>query len=123
MVLAHWPFKKGDYVKAIADYTEAIRLDPKLALAYYSRGLTSVKKADYDKAITDFTEVIRLDPKYSIAYYARGSCYTKKREYDKAIADFTEAILLNPKDSNAYGKPLEKRLGRSPSSGRGSSNG
>ncbi len=31
--------KKGEYDKAIADFTEAIRLDPKDARAYYNRGV------------------------------------------------------------------------------------
>ena len=30
--------EKGEWDKAITDLTEAIRLDPKLALAHYSRG-------------------------------------------------------------------------------------
>ena len=34
-----WPMsEKGDHDKAIADYTEAIRLDPKIAKAYCNRG-------------------------------------------------------------------------------------
>ena len=55
--------KKGDYDKAIADYTEAIRLDPKNAEAYCNRGHAYEEKGDYDKAIADCTEAIRLDPK------------------------------------------------------------
>ena len=30
--------EKGDHDQAIADYTEAIRLDPNYGLAYYNRG-------------------------------------------------------------------------------------
>ena len=70
--------RKGDYDKAIADYTEAIRLNPKLAEAYYSRGFAYGKKGDYDKAIADYTEAIRLDPKYAEAYYNRGVAYATR---------------------------------------------
>ena len=34
----HAYINKGDYDRAIADYTEAIRLDPKYAIAYGNRG-------------------------------------------------------------------------------------
>ena len=93
---------KGDYDKAIADFTEAIRLDPKYAQAYYHRGVVYGKKGDYDKAIADFTEAIRLDPKSAEAYRNRGVAYGKKGDYDKAIADCTEAIRLDPKCAMAY---------------------
>ena len=53
---------KKEYDKAIADYTEAIRLDPKNARAYTNRGGLG-RQEEYDKAIADFTEAIRLDPK------------------------------------------------------------
>ena len=95
-------YNKGENDKAIADYTEAIRLDPKLAIAYNNRGLAYGNKGENDKAIADCTEAIRLDPKLALAYNNRGSVYYNKDENDKAIDDLTEAIRLDPKLAMAY---------------------
>ena len=89
--------KKGDYDREIADCTEAIRLDPKLAMAYNNRGVAYGLKGDYDREIADCTEAIRLDPKLAKAYGNRGFAYGRKGDYDRAIADCTEAIRLDPK--------------------------
>ena len=59
--------------KAIVDYGEAIRLNPKLASVCYNRGNASFIKGEYDKAIADFDEAIRLNPRFANAYVARGS--------------------------------------------------
>ena len=69
---------KGDHDRAIADYTEAIRLDPKYACAYNNRGLAWRAKGDHDRAIADYTEAIRLDPKYAVAYYNRGRAWRRQ---------------------------------------------
>ena len=58
-------FKKGgNDSAAIADFTEAIRLDPNLTDAYYYRGLayslTTIK--EYDKAIADLEMAVKLNP-------------------------------------------------------------
>src|SRR5689334_7150927 len=37
----------GDVAKAFADYNEAIRLDPRLAAAYFNRGLISLNREVY----------------------------------------------------------------------------
>jgi len=44
---------KGEYDKAIADYTKAIEINPKYAKAYYNRGLAYYLKKEYDKAWED----------------------------------------------------------------------
>src|SRR5262249_35911639 len=60
----------GAYDKAIGDYTEAIRLNPKHATAYYNRGLAYTAKKEHDKVIQDFTEAIRLVPEMANAHVA-----------------------------------------------------
>jgi tetratricopeptide (TPR) repeat protein len=54
---------KGDHDRAIADYDEAIRVNPKFAFAFNNRGTAYKNKGDPDSAIADYNEAIRLDPK------------------------------------------------------------
>ncbi len=84
----------GDYDSAIADYTQAIRLDPTDASAYYGRGLAYFFTGDYDSAIADYTEAIRLDPKNAMAYYDRGLAYRLKGQRAAAERDYAQAKRL-----------------------------
>ena len=54
--------KKGDLDRAIADYDEAIRLDPKCAVYHLNRGDTYRLKGEYDKALADYEETLALLP-------------------------------------------------------------
>ena len=64
--------------RAIADYDQAIRLDPKDATAYNNRGSARYDRKEYDGAIADYDQAIRLDPKYATAYNNRGSARDAK---------------------------------------------
>src|SRR5213082_1238932 len=80
----------AEYDKAIADYDEVIRLDPKDVSAYIYRGCAYHGKGDYDKAIADYDEAIRLDPKYALPYnsfaWLLGTCpQVSFRDGKKAI--------------------------------------
>jgi Flp pilus assembly protein TadD len=44
----------------MADYNQAIKLDPEFASAYNNRGFAYDKKGDTDRAIADFTRAIKL---------------------------------------------------------------
>jgi tetratricopeptide (TPR) repeat protein len=94
----------GDYDLRIADYTEAIRLNPNLAEAYSRRAGNYNYKRDYDRAIADANEAIRLNPQYASAYYNRGNTYAEKGNHDRAIADYTETIRFDPQHIAAYMK-------------------
>jgi Flp pilus assembly protein TadD len=94
--------EKGEKDIAIADYNEAIRLDPHLTSAYNNRGNAWNAKKEYDKAIADYDEAIRLDPKFALANNNRGIAWRAKKEYDKAICDYNEAIRLDPKYSDPW---------------------
>src|SRR5215472_423604 len=63
---------KADLDRAIADYSEAIRLDPEYSNAFHNRALVYQKRGDLDRAFEDFNEAIRLDPKERAAYINRG---------------------------------------------------
>ena len=83
-------------------YTEAIRLKPDYADAYYNRGIARKANGDSDGAIKDYTEAIRLKPDYADAYSGRGSARDDKGDLDGAIKDYNEAIRLKPNHTNAY---------------------
>jgi tetratricopeptide (TPR) repeat protein len=92
-------YDKGDFDKAILDFTKAIDIDPQCADFYYSRGHTYQSLGKYDNAITDFTRAINLSPTHAKAYNARGSIYSViKQDGDKAFADHTKAIEIDPDD-------------------------
>src|SRR6516162_1906708 len=88
---------KGDLDRAIADYNQAIRLDPQDADPHYGRGVAWSEKGDLDRTIADYDEAIRLDPKHERAYYNRGVAWSAKGDLDRAIADYDETIRLDPK--------------------------
>ncbi len=54
--------KTGDDDHALADFNEAIRLDPKHVNAYNGRGNAYYDKGENDHAIADYNEAIGLDP-------------------------------------------------------------
>ncbi len=79
---------------AIADFNEAIRLNPTLPQAYCNRGVTYLHKGDYDRATADFNEAIRLDPKFAVAYYGRGCACLHYGQKVQAEMDFAQAKRL-----------------------------
>ena len=55
-------YNKGDNDRAIADYNEALRLDPNYAAAYLGRGNAYYLKGDYARARADWEKALQLDP-------------------------------------------------------------
>lgn len=96
-------YRRGELDDALADYTEAIRLDPKNAEAYNNRALVYNKKGELDKAIADFNDAIKIKPGTPRLYNNRGLAYAKKGNFDKAISDFTEAIKQDSRHIESYG--------------------
>lgn len=93
---------KNQYEMSIADYNEAIRLDPTLTQAYNNRGVSLFDLGENDRAIPDFEKALQLDPKHLNAYYGLGNVYRAKADYSKAIENYTKSLELNPNFANAY---------------------
>lgn len=93
---------QGDYVRAIASLTAALRLDPNCAEAYAHRGAALRLMGDYSRAIADCSAAIAADRNLVLAYETRGAVYRTTGETAKAVADFSEVIRLDPKNTLAF---------------------
>jgi tetratricopeptide (TPR) repeat protein len=82
------------YDKAIADYTQAIRLAPTDPIAYFDRGVAFAMVTKLDASINDFTQAITLKPDYARAYLDRGRVYEMKGDKQSAQADEAKARSL-----------------------------
>jgi tetratricopeptide (TPR) repeat protein len=94
--------EKGDLDGAIADFSHAIELDPKNAIAYSNRAHAKRLKKDAAGALADCTRAIELDPNFAEAYFERGTLKGRNKDADGAIADLTRAIKLKPDYAFAY---------------------
>jgi tetratricopeptide (TPR) repeat protein len=65
--------QRGDYDKAIVDYSEAIRIDGELTGAYTGRGLAHEGKAEVDKAKADYRKALTVGPKYDDGQWAQAT--------------------------------------------------
>ncbi len=91
----------GQWEKSIADYSDAIGINPKYIDACSHRGVAYANLGQYDKAIADFSSVIGIDPNFTMSYYNRGIVYGNLQQYDKAIDDFSSAIGIDPNFTDA----------------------
>jgi len=99
--------RKGDKDKAMADFDEAIKLNPKEALAWRIRGATWASKAEYSKQLADYSESIRIDPENPDSLHhrvvLRSVCMDERfRDGKQAIADATKACEVSDWSSPLY---------------------
>jgi tetratricopeptide (TPR) repeat protein len=86
----------GDFDRAIVDYTEEIRLDPKSAKAYAGRGEIWRLKGDLDSALADQDQAVQLEPKDGLGFLLRGDILRYKGEFNRALADYEQALRFEP---------------------------
>jgi tetratricopeptide (TPR) repeat protein len=60
------------YPEALADFTQAIKLDPLNAWSYNNRAWTYFNSADYKSALVDFNKAVQLDPTLQDAINGQG---------------------------------------------------
>jgi len=94
--------RKRDYDRAIQDFDEVIRLNPKSSGAFTNRGASYLQKGDYERAIQDFDKAIQLNPRNKVVFSQRGDLFYREGDYERAIQDFSEYIRLNPGSARAF---------------------
>jgi TolA-binding protein len=94
-------YNRGDYDRAIADFTQWIRLEPNNADAYHWRASSYYRKSDWDRAIADYSQAIRINPNNASYFYNRCLAYYSKNDYAQAREDVNRALQINPNHQNA----------------------
>jgi len=90
----------GYYGRALADFTESLKLQPGQpeVLADRARALYALDRMD--QALEAIDAAIRLESTNASLVYFRGRVQTARRRYERAVADFTTAISFT--DTDAY---------------------
>jgi tetratricopeptide (TPR) repeat protein len=93
---------RAEYDKAGKDYDEAIKLNPKNALAYVQRGISLTERGELEDALKDYAEAIRIDPREYSAYCYRGFTFFYEGEFHDALTNFDKALEINAARPEAY---------------------
>ena len=98
------------FEQAMAEFEQAISVDPDNADAWYHHGLTWGLTGEHGRAVADFTRSIERAPEYADAYNCRGYALLCLGEYRLALRDLEEASRLNPEDELTQRNLRQARL-------------
>ena len=87
----------GQFAAAVADYDQAIRLNPKDAGFYTNRGNAWQLNGNLTRALADHDRAIALNPKDATFWYNRAGARREAGQLDAALADAERAAALAPK--------------------------
>lgn len=89
-------FKAGNYLKAAALYTQAIKLDPSNPTLYSNRSAAFLQLVKLNKALADADTTITLNPQWEKGYFRKGCVLEAMGRYDDAVVALQDALLYNP---------------------------
>jgi tetratricopeptide (TPR) repeat protein len=89
----------GDFDRAIAEFSIAIKVDPTRTEIYIRRGKAFAQKGQYDLAIADFDRATKLEINLGPAYLNRGIVLAARGDHEDAIENFERALNLSPTDA------------------------
>ena len=104
MTMAGELARQGDHTGAIAQYREAIRLNPMLPGAHFELAeqlRTSSDAALNAQAEDEYKAAIRVNPYDVMSWSQLGGITTAKGDFKTAEEDYKKALALEPKDSEA----------------------
>lgn len=92
----------GKLQESADDFTKVLEMDPKMKIAYFSRGSVYLKMQNFKSAIADFTAYIKIDPANEKVYCSLGTAYLGSGDTERALKEYNKAIELNPHYPNGY---------------------
>ena len=94
--------RNESYQSAITSCVRALDLNPRMAMAYQTRGECYVELGDNESAVQDFTRVLGLIPNSANAYFGRSVAHYKQGNLEDARSDLNRLIEINPRHATAH---------------------
>ncbi|MEM7639941.1 MAG: tetratricopeptide repeat protein [Pseudomonadota bacterium] len=89
--------REGQYDKALADYAEAVSLQPELGAAYLNEGAAHIYRRDFAAALSPLDRAIELESHdLFAAYYNRAIAKENTGDVAGAYTDFQKSLELKP---------------------------
>lgn len=101
----------GDTVKALKDYSEAIKIDPEYGTAYKDRAQRYYELGQYDLSDADYDKLIELDDGNAFGYMGKARNANTRKDYNSAIELLNHVILLQEDYGQAYSFRAESYIG------------
>ncbi len=87
---------QGLHDKAIADFTDAIKIAPADPTPLVGRSIVHRQTGDYDRAIADDDAALKLVPDYTFAFTNRGMANFYAGRFAAAAGDFAKSQAADP---------------------------
>jgi serine/threonine protein kinase len=87
--------RQGNYRQAVDAFNEAIRTNPRNAIALVGRGIAYENLGQTDNALKDFDDALRNDRTSVSALLGRGRVNLVRRDFISAYSDFSDATRIN----------------------------
>lgn len=88
--------RRQEWDLALADYQEAVKINPKFAKTHKNIGMVYENLGDLDAALAAYSKAIELNPRYSGAYNNRGLILERQGKIEQALSDYESAVTSDP---------------------------
>jgi len=99
------------YEDAVAQFTNALGIEPSNPDYYYARGRAFESLNKYEEAKADFEKVIVFSPKEVDAYVGLGAVCNKMEQFEEALRYLHRASALDKRNKNIYPEKVLTLLG------------
>jgi tetratricopeptide (TPR) repeat protein len=88
--------KSGRLTEAVADFEQALRIDPDLAEAHNNLGFALEQTGKFVEAIDHYQQVLRINPDIAETHNNLGDVLAQTGRFDEAIDHYQQALRIRP---------------------------
>ncbi|RYG56669.1 hypothetical protein EON66_02350 [archaeon] len=100
-------YARGDFVGAIAHYTQCLTVLPGSVAALSNRAMAHLQRKDFAGAISDATAALTVDPYHVKSWQRRAAARHALGQHTAAVRDATVAATLDPSNASASREVLQ----------------